>query len=137
MNDDLSHLGQSYGPDSGGCCPICGAKILPDVGGKPQTQHDQAAHDRRKAEDWRPRKLEGQIERQPKPGLYDPPGDPTIPAYVRSLIERRPDLEKEIMENYRAGLRGEKLEADPQPQLPLPKAEPELQRPRRAFGYDD
>lgn len=113
-------------------CPICGAR---PANGK--LEHDQAAHDRRKAEDWRPSQLEGQRERVPTPGLYDPPGERHIPPYVRNLIERRPDLKEQILAEYHAGLNGERVEAPEQPELPLKRDDPELTPPRRVFGYGD
>lgn len=107
-------------------CAICGAK--------PGLAHDQAAHDRRKAEDWQSRKLER--PEIPKEGIYDPPGDRQLPPYVRSLIEKRPDMKAEILAEYEAGLAGERL---PEPQIPLPLKKSddlELQPPRKVFGYD-
>lgn len=125
-------------------CPICGVLITPDVDGKATTPHDQEKHDRRKLEDAAalamPVSRERQRERMAKPGLYDPPGDPRLNPYLRALIERRPDLEAELIAEYEKGLAGELLTDATTPQLPLPLPKgdnQELQPPRRAAGQDD
>jgi hypothetical protein len=107
-------------------CPICGYT------GAVPAEHDQEKHLAAKA------KYAGRVIVEPRVRpvpIKDRSLERADSRLVDALINARPDLAKEIIENYELGLRGQQLPPDNVPQPDVVQEDLGLRPARRTFGY--